>query len=77
MGVAGLFGTMLHLSPLLLPFAPLSSVEKTIRRLTLNYKNALLPVHNKGAVAWGHNASLFDTATRNGVEPWASTPATP
>jgi transposase len=44
-------------------------VERSIRPLALNRKNALFAGHDQGGANWGVVASLIETAKLNGVEP--------
>lgn len=44
-------------------------VERTIRPIALNRKNALFAVHDAGAQNWAVIASLIDTCKLNGIEP--------
>ena len=53
-----------------------NSVEKLIRPVALNRKNALFAGHDEGAAAWGRIASLIETAKLNGVNPHAWLKAT-
>ena len=46
-------------------------VENGIRPVKLTAKNALFAGHDEGAAAWGRIASLIETCTMNGVEPYA------
>jgi transposase len=46
-------------------------VERTIRPITLNRKNALFAGHDEGGKNWGRIASLIETCKLNGVEPFA------
>lgn len=46
-------------------------VENRIRPLALTRKNALFAGHDEGAHAWARIASLIETATINGVDPFA------
>jgi transposase len=46
-----------------------NTVERAIRPVTLNRKNALFAGHDEGAAAWGLIASLIETCKLNGVEP--------
>ena len=50
--------------------------QNLIRPIALNRKNALFAGHDEGAAAWGHIASLVETAKLNGVEPYAWLKAT-
>ncbi|MCF6329318.1 MAG: transposase domain-containing protein, partial [Henriciella sp.] len=51
-------------------------VERTIRPITLNRKNALFAGHDEGGKNWGRIASLIETCKLNGVEPFAYLKAT-
>ena len=46
-------------------------VERTIRPITLNRKNALFAGHDEGGKNWGRIASLIETCKLNGIEPFA------
>jgi len=46
-----------------------NAVERTIRPIALNRKNALFAGHNAGAVNWGVIASLIETCKLNDVDP--------
>lgn len=48
-----------------------NAVERTIRPIALNRKNALFAGSDEGAANWGIIASLIETAKLNGVEPHA------
>lgn len=48
-----------------------NSVERTIRPIALNRKNALFANHDAGAENWGTMASLVETCKLNGVDPLA------
>ena len=48
-----------------------NKVENLVRPIALNRKNALFAGHDEGGRAWGHIASLIETAKVNGVEPFA------
>ncbi len=48
-----------------------NTVERTIRPIALNRKNALFAGHERGAVHWGIVASLIETCKLNGVDPQA------
>ena len=48
-----------------------NTVERAIRPITLNHKNALFAGSDEGGLAWGVIASLIETAKLNGVEPLA------
>jgi transposase len=51
-------------------------VERTIRPIALNRKNALFAGHDEGGKNWGRIASLIETCKLNGVEPFAYLRAT-
>lgn len=51
-------------------------VERTIRPITLNRKNALFAGHDEGGKNWGRIASLIETCKLNGIEPFAYLKAT-
>ena len=51
-------------------------VERAIRPIALNRKNALFAGHDEGGRNWGRIASLIETAKLNGVEPYAYLKAT-
>jgi len=51
-------------------------VERTIRPIALNRKNALFAGHDEGGKNWGRIASLIETCKMNGVEPFAYLKAT-
>jgi transposase len=51
-------------------------VERTIRPIALNRKNALFAGHDEGGKNWGRIASLVETCKLNGVEPFAYLKAT-
>ena len=53
-----------------------NAVERTIRPIALNRKNALFAGHDKGAENWGIIASLIETAKLNKIEPHAYITAT-
>lgn len=53
-----------------------NSVERTIRPIALNRKNALFAGHDEGGKNWGRIASLIETCKLNGVEPFAYLKAT-
>ena len=53
-----------------------NAVERTIRPIALNRKNALFAGHDVGAENWGVIASLIETCKLNGVEPHAYLSAT-
>ena len=46
-----------------------NAVERTIRSIALNRKNALFAGHDAGAVNWGVIASLIETCKLNDVDP--------
>ena len=46
-----------------------NAVERTIRPIALNRKNALFAGHDAGATNWGIISSLIETCKLNGVEP--------
>ena len=46
-----------------------NTVERAIRPITLNRKNALFAGSDEGGIAWGVVASLIETCKLNGVEP--------
>lgn len=48
-----------------------NAVERAIRPIALNRKNALFAGHDEGGRSWGVIASLIETAKLNGVEPHA------
>ena len=48
-----------------------NAVERSIRPLALNRKNALFAGHDRGAEHWGVIASLIETAKLNSVDPQA------
>jgi transposase len=50
--------------------------RNAIRTLTRNCKNALFAGHDEGGRAWARIAPLIETATMNGVEPFAWLTAT-
>jgi transposase len=47
-----------------------NTVERTIRPVALNRKNALFAGHDAGAENWAVIASLIETCKRNGVDPY-------
>ena len=47
-----------------------NAVERTIRPIALNRKNALFAGHDAGAENWAVIASLIETCKLNGVDPW-------
>ncbi|TCL66337.1 transposase IS66-like protein [Rhizobium sp. BK251] len=47
-----------------------NSVERTIRPIALNRKNALFAGHDTGAENWGTIASLVETCKLNAVDPF-------
>jgi transposase len=51
-------------------------VERTIRPIALNRKNALFAGHDEGGKNWGKIASLIETCKLNGIEPFAYLKAT-
>ena len=51
-------------------------VERTIRPIALNRKNALFAGHDEGGKNWGRIASLIETCKMNGIEPFAYLKAT-
>ncbi len=51
-------------------------VERTIRPIALNRKNALFAGHDEGGRNWGRIASLIETCKLNDVEPYAYLKAT-
>jgi len=48
-----------------------NSVERTIRPIALNRKNALFAGHDAGAENWATIASLIETCKLNAVDPMA------
>ena len=48
-----------------------NAVERTIRPIALNRKNALFAGHDAGATSWGVIASLIETCKLNSVDPHA------
>jgi hypothetical protein len=48
-----------------------NSVERTIRPIALNRKNALFAGHDAGAKNWAIIASLIETCNLNSVDPLA------
>ena len=48
-----------------------NTVERTIRPIALNRKNALFAGHDAGAENWATIASLIETCKMNGVDPHA------
>lgn len=46
-----------------------NTVERTIRPITLNRKNALFAGHEQGAQNWAILASLIETCNLKGIEP--------
>ena len=48
-----------------------NAVERTIRPIALNRKNALFAGHDAGAANWGIIASLIETCKLNTVDPYA------
>jgi hypothetical protein len=53
-----------------------NTVERTIRPIALNRKNALFAGHDAGAESWAVIASLIETCKMNGVDPHAWLSAT-
>ena len=53
-----------------------NAVERTIRPIALNRKNALFAGHDAGAENWAVIASLIETCKLNGVDPYAWLAAT-
>jgi len=53
-----------------------NAVERTIRPIALNRKNALFAGHDEGGKNWGRIASLIETCKLNGIEPFAYIKAT-
>jgi len=53
-----------------------NAVERTIRPIALNRKNALFAGHDEGGKNWGRIASLIETCKLNGIEPFAYLKAT-
>ena len=53
-----------------------NTVERTIRPIALNRKNALFAGHDAGAANWATIASLVETCKLNAVEPHAYLTAT-
>lgn len=53
-----------------------NSVERTIRPIALNRKNALFAGHDEGAENWATIASLIETCKLNVVDPFAYLSAT-
>ncbi len=53
-----------------------NAVERTIRPIALNWKNALFAGHDAGAENWAVIASLIETCKMNGVDPHAWLSAT-
>jgi transposase len=53
-----------------------NTVERTIRPIALNRKNALFAGHDTGAENWAVIASLIETCKMNGVDPHAWLAAT-
>ena len=51
-------------------------VERTIRPIALNRKNALFAGHDEGGRNWARIASLIETCKLNNVEPYAYLKAT-
>ena len=48
-----------------------NAIERTIRPVTLDRKNALFAGHDAGAANWGIIASLIETCKLNAVDPHA------
>ena len=48
-----------------------NTVERTIRPIALNRKNALFAGHDAGAAIWATIASLVETCKLNAIEPHA------
>lgn len=48
-----------------------NSVERTIRPIALNRKNAMFAGHDAGAQNWAILASMIETCKLNGVDPYA------
>ena len=48
-----------------------NTVERSIRPIALNRKNALFAGHDRGGVRWGIIASLIETCKLNAVDPQA------
>ncbi|MBB2755585.1 UNVERIFIED_ORG: hypothetical protein GGI57_006331 [Rhizobium aethiopicum] len=53
-----------------------NSVERTIRPIALNRKNALFAGHDAGAENWATIASLIETCKLNSIDPMAYLRAT-
>ncbi|MBP2490905.1 hypothetical protein JOH50_006701 [Rhizobium leguminosarum] len=53
-----------------------NTVERTIRPIALNRKNALFAGHDAGAENWATIASLIETCKLNAVDPFAYLSAT-
>ena len=53
-----------------------NAVERTIRPIAMNRKNALFAGHDAGAANWGVIASLIETCKLNSVHPHAYLTAT-
>ena len=53
-----------------------NTVERAIRPIALNRKNALFAGHDEGGRTWGRIASLIETCKLNGIEPYAYLKAT-
>ena len=51
-------------------------VERAIRPIALNRKNALFAGHDEGGRTWARIASVIETCKLNGVEPYAYLKAT-
>jgi transposase len=48
-----------------------NAVERTIRPIALNRKNALFAGHDEDGRSWGRIASLIETCKMNDIEPFA------
>lgn len=53
-----------------------NTVERTIRPIALNRKNALFAGHDAGTENWAVIASLIETCKMNGIDPHAWLSAT-
>lgn len=53
-----------------------NTVERSIRPIALNRKNALFAGHDEGAANWGIIASLIETCKLNGIDPQSYLTAT-
>lgn len=53
-----------------------NTIERAIRPIALNRKNALFAGHDEGGRTWARIASLIETCKLNGVEPYAYLKAT-